>query len=654
MAVDSPSPPLPLPMRWPILATLGLALLPLLLQLPGSLSVLVAASWLLVSGLSLRWPLPTIARLLLVAVMLFTIAAQMGLRPGRDTGCALLAAMLAIKGSELRNLRDARSAAGFALFAPFAAFLLDQGPLTLALGLAAVLATLACLARLARWSTGLAPQPLRPMLRQLGVLLTLALPLTLSAFWLLPRLDGPLWGLPDRAVGRPGLGDTLEPGKWIDLMADDSAAARVHFKGAAPPPEQRYWRGPVMSLFDGQRWERADITLPLPSHAPGSGQWRYTIEYEPTDRRQLVALDLPLAAPAGSRLDGQYSLRSERRLTTLTRWELESRPAGNDSTPLPAALQRHYLALPPGYNPRTVALGRQWRQQAGAATDADAVMVQRALAWISRDFSYTLSTPLAGRHSADEFLFDQRAGFCEHYSSAFAVLMRSAGVPTRVVTGYAGGVRNRYGDYWLLRRMDAHAWNEVWLAGRGWVRVDPTAAVAPERIFDTLEQRLADGQVAGDGLLPAIQLRWQALRQAGDWLRQRWNQQVLGYDAAAQARLLRYFQLDNDQLGRSLLLLAWLCASALAITLMWWWLGRRQRPADPLLAAWQALGQRYRKLGLEPAHNESAQAWALRVQRHLPDSPLPALARRYNASRYAGQHDRQLLAQLRRHRPKNN
>ena len=643
---------LPPMMRWPVLASLGIALLPLLLQLPGSLAMLVAASWLLVSGMGLRWPLPASVRLLLVVIMLASIGQQMGLRPGRDTGCALLAAMLAIKGSELRNLRDAHSASVFALFSPFAAFLLDQGPQTLALGLLATLACLATLARLARWSVGLPLQPLVPQLRQLGLLLALALPLTLSAFWLLPRLESPLWGLPDRAIGRPGLGDSLEPGKWIDLMADDSAALRVRFHGAVPPPEQRYWRGPVMGRFDGQRWERDEIALDLPEYAPGSGQWRYTIEYEPTDNRQLVALDLPLAAPPGSRLDGQYSLRSERRLSGLTRWELESRSPSADPTPLPTALQRHFLALPTGSNPRTQALGRQWRQQAGPQPGADEALVQRALAWISRDFSYTLSTPLAGRHSADEFLFEQRAGFCEHYSSAFAVLMRSAGVPTRVVTGYAGGVRNRYGDYWLVRRMDAHAWNEVWLAGRGWVRVDPTAAVAPERIFDTLDQRLADGQAVGDGLLPAISLRWHSLRQAGDWLRQRWNQQVLGYDAAAQARLLQRLRLDGSGLGRGLLAATWIASSGLAIALMWWALGRRRPSTDPLLDAWQALGRRHQRLGLEPAANESAQDWARRVQRHLPDSPVPALAQRYNACRYANQNDPGLLRELRRHQPK--
>src|SRR3546814_1255653 len=119
-----------------------------------------------------------------------------------------------------------------------------------------------------------------------------------------------------------------------------------------------------------------------------------------------------------------------------------------------------------------------WRREAG---DDDAAIVERALAWIRSDFIYTLSTPLPGRHSVDEFLFDQQAGFCEHFSSAYVVLMRAAGIPARVATGYVGGYHNRYGDYWLVRRSDAHAWAEVWLEGRGWVRVDPTAAVPPDR-----------------------------------------------------------------------------------------------------------------------------------------------------------------------------
>ncbi|MFT4249310.1 MAG: transglutaminase-like domain-containing protein [Pseudomonas sp.] len=185
------------------------------------------------------------------------------------------------------------------------------------------------------------------------------------------------------------------------------------------------------------------------------------------------------------------------------------------------------MRLPPGFNPRTLTLARQWRQQAGSD---DAAVVQRMLAWIRTEFAYTLDTPLPGHDSVDEFLFQQKAGFCEHFSSAFVVAMRAAGIPARVVTGYAGGVRNPLGGYWIVRRMDAHAhaWAEVWLAGRGWVRVDPTAAVAPERIYDTLEDRLGQGQGAGDAAT-----EWR-VGDVGDWLRREWNELVLSFDAQRQ------------------------------------------------------------------------------------------------------------------------
>ena len=468
-------PPLtPTARNWALLTT-ALALLPLLLQLPGMLAAVFATTALLVALLAWRRPVPLPLRLLLVATMLVAIYWQMGASPGRDTGCALLAAMLAIKSSELRTLRDARSLLGFALFAPFAAFLLDQGPGTLLLSLAAVACALLGLQHLADTETGAAPQTAALQLRTVGRLLAVALPLALSAFWLLPRLPTPLWGIPERAIGKPGLSDTMAPGQWLDLMADDSPALRAQFAGAAPPPEQRYWRGPVLTRFDGRIWTRLESQRrrPPPAMTAGPAQWDYQIEYEATERRELVALDLPLAAPDQTGLDADYTLVSARPLATLTRWRLRSAPPARFQPALPPDLREAALQLPRGFNPRTLALARQWRRDAG---NDDAAIVRRAMQWISRDFSYTLSTPLPGRHGADEFLFDWKAGFCEHFSSAFVVLMRGAGIPARVVTGYAGGTRNRYGDYWLVRRMDAHAWAEVWLPQRGW-----TASTRPRR-----------------------------------------------------------------------------------------------------------------------------------------------------------------------------
>ncbi|CBA15136.1 transglutaminaseTgpA domain-containing protein [Xanthomonas albilineans] len=626
------------------MSTALLSLLPLLLQLPTALAWLIALAALVVGASSAWRPLPAALRLALVAAMLTTLYWQAGLRFGRDTGCALLAAMLAIKPSELHTLRDARSLLGFALFAPFAAFLLDQGPATMAMALAAVILALLCMQRLADQEGYSERRPLRGQLRSVGRLLALGLPLALAAFWLFPRLGAPLWGVPERALGRPGLSDTMTPGQWLDLMADDTPALRVQFFGPVPPPTERYWRGPVLWDFDGRTWRTQDdnATAPAPTMQSGPNAWDYQIEVEPTDRRQLVALELPLQAPAGTRLSADAVLQTEQPLSALTRWHLRSAPPQWLQTDLAPAQRQRALALPPGYNPRTLALARQWRQQAGSD---DAAIVARALQWIRHDFAYTLQTPLPGRDSVDEFLFRQKAGFCEHFSSAFVVLMRGAGIPSRIVTGYAGGTRNRLGDYWVVRRMDAHAWAEVWLAQRGWVRVDPTAAVAPERIYDTLEERIGgDGTTQGDGAI------WQ-WRDVADWARRGWNDLVLSFDANRQQLLLRHIGITRLEPTQLVALFAGCAALLLGATA--WWLARAERERDPLLRAWRRLGRRYARLGLERQMHEPALTWAARVHRRVGEAGLISLSRRFADARYAGadSDSASLLRDLRRHRP---
>ncbi|WP_164271072.1 DUF3488 and transglutaminase-like domain-containing protein [Stenotrophomonas sp. B1-1] len=631
--------------RYWTLASAALALLPLLLQLPTLLAALFAGAAVLTALLSQRRVLPMPVRVLLVLAMLGAIVWQMGaMRPGRDTGCALLAAMLAIKSSELRSLRDARSLIGFALFAPFAAFLLDQGPLTTALAALAGITGLLALQRLAQGEGHSAPVPLRGQLHGVGRLLLIGLPLALACFWLFPRLATPLWGIPDRAVGTPGLSDTMEPDQWLDLMADDTPALRVQFFGAAPAAEQRYWRGPVMTRFDGHVWRRdpaAQFRTPAVVEQTGSG-WDYQIDYEPTDRRQLVALDLPRSAPAGARLDADMSLSSDRRLSALTRWRLQSAPARRFDATLSAEQRRAALQLPAGFNPRTATLARQWRQEAG---NDDAAVVRRALAWITTDFSYTLETAVAGRDPVDAFLFDYKAGFCQHFSSSFVVLMRNAGIPARVVTGFAGGTRNRIGNYWVVRRMDAHAWAEVWLPQQGWVRVDPTAAVAPERILDTLDDRLQAGADTD------LQQRWLQIGQVGDWLRRGWNDLVLSFDARRQQQMLQPLGLDD--LGPGQLLAGFVTAALLALAWMAWLLARGERERDPLLRAWHRLGRRYARRGLGREPHEPPMVWAGRVHAQHPDPALLALSQRFADARYAGTRTdlAALLRDLRRHRP---
>lgn len=644
--MTEPSVPITQASRGWVLVTSWLALAPLLLQLPGLLAGTIAVAAVLVGVLSWRATLMAPVRVLLVVAMLGAVYWQIGMRFGRDTGCAVLASMLAIKASELRTLRDARSLLGFALFAPFAAFLLDQGPATMGLALLAVVSALLSMQRLADEDHRTGTPALRMQLRSIGKLVAIGVPLALATFWLLPRLSSRCGACPS-ALSRPGLSDDMSPGEWIDLMADDSPALRVQFTGTAPPPQQRYWRGPVMWDFDGRTWQRARWTgrsQPAPVTA-GPRSYRYRLDYEPTDRRQLVSLDLPTQAVANADLSPDYELFARRPLSALTRWELQSAPPARFDTDLPDPLRRRALALPPGFNPRTLTLARQWRSEAGSNDDA---VVQRALQWITREFAYTLDTPLLGRNSVDEFLFQQKAGFCEHFSSSFVVLMRAAGIPARVVTGYAGGTYNGFGNYWVVRRMDAHAWTEVWLAGRGWVRVDPTAAVAPERIYDTLEDRVQVG--AGNNF---AQLgMWASLGQVSDLLRRGWNDLVLSFDADRQQRLLQPFGIDRLDTSQLAAIFGIFAVSALAW--MGWLLARGERERDPLLRAWHRLGRRYGKLGLAREPHEPAIAWAQRVARSHPNPALLALSQRFAAARYAGadSDSASLLKDLQQHRPR--
>lgn len=633
--------------RW----TLGagaLALSPLLLQLPGTTALATIVVGLIVAFVSRRRALPVVVRLMLAAALLGIALVSYGFSIGRDTACALLAVMLAIKPSELTTLRDARSLLGFSLFAPFATFLLDQGPVSLVLGLLAALVTLVALQVIARQDAHLAAAvPLRTRVRAVGRLVAIGLPLALTAFWLFPRLPTPLWGIPDRAMGRPGLSDSMSPGQWLDLMTDDEPALRATFAGAPPAPDQLYWRGPVMWDYDGRTWTQRQWMrgLPPPEVSAGTPAWDYMIELEPTDRRQLVALDLVATAPDGARLAFDHGLWSDRPLSSLTRWHLQSARPRTVEPELRPLLRDMALALPEGFNPRTVALARKWRAEAG--TDDDAI-VRRALAWIQRDFGYTLETPLPGRHAVDQFLFDQQAGFCEHFSSSFVVLMRAAGIPARVVTGYLGGNRNPMGGYLLVRRSDAHAWAEVWLPRRGWVRVDPTAAVAPERIYDTLADRASAGLDGRRSFGPTLDM--------GDWLRRNWNDLVLGFDASRQARMLRPFGFDHTDATTLVALFALVACGALGW--MVWLTTRTEREPDAVLRAWRRLEKRYARLGLARGRHEPPKAWLARVAAARPDlaDALGALVARFSDWRYAHAAGAisdagALVSDLRAHRP---
>jgi protein-glutamine gamma-glutamyltransferase len=635
-----------------------LALPPIAQFLPPWLLGLCALMISIGIGLGLRRrTLPRALRVLItlavVALILWDYGIAFGTRFGRDTGAAMLAAMLVLKVLELRTVRDARMLTSFGLFALVAAFLQDRGPLTLTLSLLATLVTFAALARIAETETPTRQLRVagdwRERMRDAGRLALFSIPVALVAFFLFPRLASPLWGLPEvTREARTGLSDSMAPGDIAQLYADDSPMLRVSFDGAIPANADLYWRGPVLSQFDGRSWRRyfnaGSSTIPAADLDVEGPILSYEVQQEPTERHTVMALDVPVTAPDGMRLSLDRTLTSTQPLNEVSRHRLRSTTQYRFEPQLLHTFRQHMTALPDGFNPRAQALAREWRVRAG---DDDRGVIEEALALFNAQFNYTLTTPLLGRHSVDEFLFDTRRGYCEHFASAFAVLMRAAGIPTRVVTGYQGGIRNPIGNYVLVRQSDAHAWNEVWLAGEGWVRVDPTNAVAPNRIDRGIQA------VGGESKRYSS---WgQPLFDTADWMRSGWNQFVLGFDAAQQRKLLRPFGIDDadwEQLGVALVVTLGI---AILITLGLL-LRRPQESSDPLVCAWRRFVRRMSKAGVSHPPHEGALDFAARAARALPGSAaqIDALSQRYVLQRYAAGVDRdearRLCVDLRRFR----
>jgi transglutaminase-like putative cysteine protease len=585
------------------------------------------------SGRVPRW-----IKLPMLALLTLAVVVSYGNIVGREAGAALAVGLLVLKLLETETIHDVRVGVGFACFALMTALLFDQGLVATAVVVLGLLPALATLRALEPAQATYSLQ--RSLLPSLG-LLAAALPLALLAFLLVPRLSTPLWGAPSRDEATTGLSDSMTPGNLTDLLTNDNPSMRVSFDGAPPPPDLRYFRAYVMWVYDGRGWRyiptrRAKAAPPAPIEVESSVD--YQISLQPTHQRVLPTLDVPLAAPAQARLQADREVFADKpvddplnyRLRSAVRYRLQ--PTLDDRS-------RHLgLRLPVGFNPRTHALARQWRQQYG---DDDAAIVRAALA-LFRDggFSYTLAPAPLGRDSVDDFLFNTREGFCEHYSSAFTVLMRAAGIPARVVTGYQGGYWNELGGYLLVRYSDAHAWSEVWLAGRGWVRVDPTAAVRPERVS------LGAAAAAGD------QLAWyrndwlQGLRNRWDIVNRWWDKGVIGFDALRQRGLLTPFGVRETDTRMLVMLLALGSLLFIAIGLAWA-LSRRQW-RDPLRGSLHELERKLARKGVARKVGEGPRHYLQRAARAFPTQrdELIALMRSYLELRYA--HDEPPHESLRR------
>ncbi|MBX6421700.1 MAG: DUF3488 domain-containing transglutaminase family protein [Nevskia sp.] len=635
-----------------MLAVLGVVLGPHLARLPlwEDLFVATVAGWRLLATLRGWRPLPALVRTLLAVAALAGVYASYGRFSSQVAGVALLVAMAALKLTELKARRDVMVMVLLMYFVLVTHFLFSQEIWTIAYLLGCTVLVTALLIEANHTAAAL---PLPVTLRRSGAMIVQSLPLMVLLFVLFPRIPGPLWGLPaDSGAARSGLSDSMAPGDFDRLVESDAVAFRVRFDGPAPPMRSRYWRGPVLSHFDGRRWtvdRRPDNGAAAILKGKGS-PYRYEITLEPQRRRWLFALELPDPAflPPDARLDAEGQLVARAPVRERRAYRLVSYTDGRLQPDLPAALVRAFLQLPHGYNPRTLALARRWRAE---GLD-DRALIARALTMFrEQDFVYTLHPPLLGRDSIDEFLFDTRKGFCEHYAAAFTVLMRAAGVPARVVTGYQGGEKNEFGDYYVVRQSDAHAWSEVWLPDSGWLRVDPTAAVAPSRIENGLGVALR-----GTGELPAFLdpgrrgYRWRyELAARWDWINAQWNRWVLGYGPDLQQAFMRRLGLvDWTRMILALTFSTTAVLAGLGLLLLREYAPRPER--DPALREWRRMQRRLARAGLVQRPNEGPRDFARRVAATHPEwaADLQRALELYLSQRYLQAPDAQRQRALRR------
>lgn len=551
---------------------------------------------------------------------------------GREPGVTMLALLLTFKLLEMHARRDLFVVIFLSFFLLLTNFFYSQTILTALAMVATIIVLLAT--QVTFQFTGTVP-PLATRLKLAGRVFLVAAPLGVLLFIAFPRIQGPLWGLPgDANSGRSGMSDTMSPGSMSKLALSEEVAFRVRFEGAAPPQQQLYWRGPVLSHYDGRTWSRTGrqqysngvMNLRRQLEWRGSG-YPYEVTLEPGRRQFLFTLEL--SALEGTRSEGNTSFTDE--LETLVQASSDKRmrysgvayPDYIAQAGLAPQQMVRWLRLPQGFNPRTLAYAAQL--QALRAERGDDAALAAALDNFRRNFEYTLEPDRLGRDAVDEFLFDTRKGFCEHYAGAFVYLMRAAGLPARVVNGYQGGELNPVDGYYTVRQSDAHAWTEVWLGPqRGWVRIDPTAAVAPERIRSSLAQALP--QTAPFGLqglasLSRDQTSWLSQMRFGiSAVNNAWNQWILDYNPNRQQHFL-------EELGAAFG--NWRLPATLAVLVGLVLLWRRRRAArarDPLDAAYLAFCRLLARHGLEKALDEGPLSLARRVrQLKLPAGKIAAM-----------------------------
>ncbi len=458
-----------------------------------------------------------------------------------------------------------------------------------------------------------------------------AIPLTVVLFVLVPRVS-PLWSMPlPVSQTKTGVTDEMTPGDISSLGRSAELAFRVSFEGEAPAHRQLYWRGVVLDFFDGRTWRRAGSSfLPFNIIARSSGPSRgiaqgealaYDVILEPTQQTWLYALQLAEIRAPDIVQDRNYTLQTSKPVSQRMRYQVRSFLEHQTDLALTGTQLGRSLQLPEAdNNPLSLAMAQEWR----AASPSDRDYVQRVMSHFREEpFYYTLTPPLLGEASIDDFLFNTREGFCGHYAGTFVYLMRAAGIPARVVVGYQGGEYNRFEDYTMVYQYNAHAWAEVWFEGEGWVQFDPTGAVAPERITLGVEAVFADQpgfmEDSGFSMMRFRDTQWlNTLRLRLDALDYAWNRWVVGYDEDLQLDLMDDLFGENARSGLTIALsvVTGLLFAGVAFFML---RGGGGAARDPATRLYLALTADLAELGIKRRIGEGAGDYCRRVGRERPD-----------------------------------
>ncbi len=441
-----------------------------------------------------------------------------------------------------------------------------------------------------------------------------AIPLLLVLFILFPRINGPLWGIPkDAFTGITGIDDEISPGSISNLAQSNSVAFRVTFEDEIPKKSKLYWRGPILWQTDGLVWTTGeDKTLQEVSKIEFSGKpIRYDVTIEPSNKKWLFGLEMVSKLPDKTYFTPDFQLKTHKPILNRQAFSLTSYSnyrLNNEKSP---DLERA-LVLPESYHPKTRELASKLRDE----YKEPALIVKAALNWLKREnFIYTLTPPTPTQDAIDEFLFDSKQGFCEHFATAFAVLMRAAGIPTRIVIGYQGGEINPLGNYLIVRQYDAHAWTEVWLENRGWVRTDPTSIASPIRVNEGINNAMPDALIniplGLDKNETAYRL-WKRMRNTVDMVNYQWSQWVLGYGPERQKLFMKNIGFDSIN-WKELTLYLFICLGIIVAAITIYIFRKTPKTTEPAKKYYDIFCKKMAKAGVPRKSYEGPVDYAQRI-----------------------------------------